>query len=109
MYTNREMQQPWLDEIYQLVSKGDIHDAIDLFFEADEEVLNKDGLDRFNAILEDLDPHQLGADLIVAFLTLANFAKEERLSNREKFVEKAENWFKLHMPQRASEALRGLT
>ncbi len=97
----------WLEEVYSLVRRDQIDDALDLAFEKLESLYNEQKFDLADAVTKAIDLKRLDTNLLVGFLSITKRAAD-KLPSRRQFVQRVERHLRGVAPARVEELLAGL-
>jgi len=97
----------WLDEVYSLVARDHVDEAIDILFRNVDELLTAGAFDRCNDLLRTIDLKRLDTHLLVGLATITLPAASE-LSFRSALLARIETRLKLLAPERVDRLLAGL-
>jgi len=89
----------WLDDVYALVSEGNVDEAIKILYEhVDKQLISKD-FNACNNLLMTIDVSRLDSNLLVVLLSITFSAKDE-LHNRRDLINRIESRLKVLAPDR---------
>lgn len=103
----RERRLEWLDDVYSLVAREKIDDAIDIVLRELDTLLEEGRLDDVDSALAAIDVERLDINLMLSVLTIT-LSASDTLKRRARFLERVEKKLEEQAPSRVERLLEGL-
>jgi hypothetical protein len=97
----------WLDDVYSLVGRHEIDTALDVVFTRFDDLLSAGDWDGCDSVLRAIDIQRLDTHLLVGVLS-ATLPAKDKLTARDKLVERTERRLRTVEPDRVGRLLVGL-
>lgn len=97
----------WLEDMYCLVAKGDIDNALDVLFDKVDDLLLAGSFEECNRLLPLIDVGRLDTHLLVSVLSITK-AASGLLPARQQLVRRVEERLAVIAPERVERLLGGL-
>ena len=97
----------WIEDVYSLLARKQIDEAIDVLFTETERLLSKGNFSECNSLLQTIDLKRMDTNLLIALLSIT-LSAAQKLPYRTRLREKVEKRLRELAPARSERLLRGL-